>query len=116
MSPEEAAAYALSLPGAVETPHFEMRSFRVGGRIFATLPADGEHLHVFLDEHAARAHAATAPDACEGLWWGRRLVGVRVRLAAAEAGTIRELLQTAWERRAPRRGRPAGDSASGRGR
>jgi hypothetical protein len=28
---------ALGLPGAVEAPHFELASFRAGGKIFATL-------------------------------------------------------------------------------
>ena len=43
-------AIALSLPGAVEAPHFDYASFRVGGRIFATLPPDDRHLHAFVRE------------------------------------------------------------------
>ena len=43
-------AFALSLPATTEEPHFDMSSFRVRGKIFATVPPDGEHLHVFVDE------------------------------------------------------------------
>ncbi len=41
MELEEVRPLGLSLPGATEEPHFEMASFRVRGRIFATLPPDG---------------------------------------------------------------------------
>ena len=46
---ERARAFALSLPEATEEPHHDMSSFRVRGKIFATVPPDGEHLHVYLD-------------------------------------------------------------------
>jgi hypothetical protein len=39
---------ALVLPEAVEQNHFGRPSFRVRGRIFATLP-DSEHLNVMID-------------------------------------------------------------------
>src|SRR5690349_7953723 len=39
---------ALALPEAVEQDHFGRPSFRVRGRIFATLP-DSEHLNVMID-------------------------------------------------------------------
>jgi hypothetical protein len=34
--------FALSLPEAVEAPHFEKSSFRVKGKIFATVPEGGK--------------------------------------------------------------------------
>lgn len=46
--PEQARRFALSLPEATEEPHFDKASFRVRGRIFATVPPDGQHLHVFV--------------------------------------------------------------------
>ncbi|MDR7466128.1 MAG: MmcQ/YjbR family DNA-binding protein [Armatimonadota bacterium] len=42
--------FALSLPEATEEPHSDKSSFRVKGKIFATVPPDGRHLHVFVDE------------------------------------------------------------------
>lgn len=41
----EARAFALALPGAEEADHWGNPSFRVGGRIFATVPDPG-HLNV----------------------------------------------------------------------
>jgi hypothetical protein len=100
---------ALALPGTVEAPHFEAASFRVGGKIFATLPPGDELLHVFVGEPEIHAATAHDPAAFEELHWGRRLLGLRVRLARADAGLVRELLESAWRQRAPgRRGRAKG--------
>ncbi len=98
-----AREFALSLPGAAEEPHFDMSSFRVGGKIFATVPPDGEHLHVFVDETEVAACTAENPAAFEPLRWGQRVRGVRITLAAAPAGRVTELLAESWRRRAPRR-------------
>lgn len=103
MELDEARRWALSFPEATEEPHFEMSSFRVGGKIFATVPADEEHLHVFLDEGEARAAVPGSPGACSELWWGKRLTGVRLDLAEADPAQVRELLEDAWRRRAPKR-------------
>jgi hypothetical protein len=93
----------VSLPEASEEPHFDMRSFRVRGRIFATVPADETHLHVFVDEDETRAAVAEDPAAVEELWWGKQLRGVRVDLAAADATPVFELLEESWRRKAPKR-------------
>ena len=93
---------ALALPGTSEAPHHERTSFRVGGKIFATMPPDGGSVNVLLDEEEARAAAEESPDWVELLWWGRRLSGVRVDLANADGDVLTELLEDAWRRRAPR--------------
>lgn len=98
-----ARRFALSLPGTTEEPHFEMASFRVRGKIFATVPPDGEHLHVFVDEGEVHAAVAEDPVAFEPLLWGKRLRGLRVRLASAPAHRIAELLEESWRRKAPAR-------------
>ncbi len=103
MQADEVRRLALSLPGSTEEPHFDMTSFRVGGRIFATISPDGARLHVFLDELQSRAVAASDPAAYQELHWGRQLRGVGVSLAAAQAAAVYELLEDAWRRRAPRR-------------
>jgi len=100
---DAARAFALSLPGATEEPHFDMSSFRVRGKIFATVPPDDEHLHVFVDEGEVHAAVAEDPAAFEPLLWGQRLRGLRVRIAAAPNHRIAELLEESWRRRAPPR-------------
>lgn len=99
---ETARRFALSLPEASEEPHFDMSSFRVRGKIFATVPQQGGILHVFVDEAEARGLAACNPAAYSELWWGKRLSGVRVELRKAERGEVCELLEQAWRRKAPK--------------
>jgi predicted DNA-binding protein (MmcQ/YjbR family) len=41
---------ALSFPGAVEQPHFELASFRVNKKIFATLDEELERACIMLSE------------------------------------------------------------------
>ncbi len=110
MRMDEVRRFALSLPEASEAPHFDMASFRVGGRIFATAPPEGDRLHVFVDEDETRAALAEDPQASEELWWGGRLVGLRVHLPAADTETVCELLAEAWRRRAPKRAVAAFDA------
>jgi len=98
-----ARAFALSLPGTSEEPHFDMTSFRVNGRIFATAPADETRLHIFVDESEIAASVAELPGACEPLLWGQRVRGLRVQLAAAPDDRVRELLADAWRRKASKR-------------
>ena len=93
---------ALSLPDATEAPHHDMTSFRVAGKIFATMPPDERCVHVFVGEEDVRAYCAEFPGTVEELWWGTRLSGCRVELARATAPLLRELLTEAWRRRAPK--------------
>ena len=64
-----AHAFALSLPEAVEQDHHGIPSFRVRGRIFATVP-DEDHLRIMVDEGEIRAAVAEDPEAFAELWWG----------------------------------------------
>jgi hypothetical protein len=102
ISTDEARAAALALPEASEQDHHGRPSFRVQGKIFATL-WDERHVNVMLEEDgirtAVQAHAAT----CEEVWWRKRLSAVRVDLDAADRALLQELLTDAWERRAPKR-------------
>ncbi|MBI3829119.1 MAG: MmcQ/YjbR family DNA-binding protein [Planctomycetes bacterium] len=102
MNLETVRRFALSLPLANEEPHFEMSSFRVKGKIFATVPPDGKHLHIFVDEDATAAAVAKHPKCCEELWWGMKLSGVRVTLKNAEAKLVKGLLEASWRRKAPK--------------
>lgn len=92
---------ALSFPDTSEEEHHDKPAFRVGGKVFATLP-DDEHVHVLLDAEAAQVAAAVTPHACEQLLAGERVAGVRIRLAAAELDMLAAVLTAAWRRKAPR--------------
>ena len=63
----------------------------------------GEHLNILADEGEIRALVAQQPSVFEEVWWGKRLVAVRVRLADADPEAVRELLEDAWRQRAPKR-------------
>ena len=110
VSSDQARALALALPEAVEQDHHGFPSFRVAGKIFATLPDDA-HMNVMLDPDGIRTAAQAEPSACAERWWGKRLAAVQVSLAAARAELLADLLADAWERRAPRRllGSPSRD-------
>lgn len=97
-----AHAFALSLPEAAQQDHHGLPSFRVRGKIFATVP-DDDHLRVMVDEGEIRAAAAEDPAAFAEFWWGSRLSCVVVDLRAAPPDQVRELLTEAWRRKAPKR-------------
>lgn len=102
VSTDEARALALSLPEAVELDHHGRPSFRVDGKIFATV-WDEHRMNVLLDEGGIRTAVEGAPDACEEVWWGKRLTAVGVALAVADRALLRDLLADAWEHKAPKR-------------
>jgi hypothetical protein len=93
---------ALTLPGVVEQAHWGNPSFRVRGRIFATVPDDG-HLNVMIDPFEVDGVVRENPKSCEELWWGKQLKGVRVSLRQASPQVVEALLEMAWRRRAPKR-------------
>jgi hypothetical protein len=98
----QARRLALALPEAVEQDHHGLPSFRVGGRIFATL-WDDEHMNVMLDEGGILTAVQRDPERYEEVRWGKELAAVRVRLSRADADTLSQLLTEAWELRAPKR-------------
>jgi len=91
---------ALALPLATEEPHFDYVSFRIKGKIFATVPPELTHTHIFVEDgqiDAALAHAGV-----ELRHWGKTRF-LRVTLADAEASVVSALLRASWARRAPKR-------------
>jgi hypothetical protein len=102
MTTAQARRLALDLPEAVEQDHHGRPSFRVERKIFAT-QWDERHVNVMLDEPGIRTAVQARPDCCHEVWWGKKLSAVRVDLDAAEPELLRELLEDAWERRAPAR-------------
>ncbi len=106
MKLQQARRIALSLPSVTEEPHFHYTSFRTGGKIFATAPPEGTHLHVFIDEEERQLALALDPEPLEILTWGKKVVGLRVVLAKAKAPLVRKLLLQSWERRSPKARKP----------
>ena len=102
---ETARRFALSLPETTEEPHFEKSSFRVKGKIFATVPVGGKHLHVNVEVDEGQALAEELPEAFEPIVWGeqKKTDWIRVTLAKADREIVQELLEDAWRRKAPKR-------------
>jgi hypothetical protein len=96
---DTARRLALALPESVEQDHHGFPSFRVRGKIFATMP-DPEHVNVMLEENAIHDAVMVAPHACSEGWWGRKLAAVRVTLASVDEELLRTLLRDAWTRKA----------------
>ncbi|MDX6691386.1 MAG: hypothetical protein QOG15_2843 [Solirubrobacteraceae bacterium] len=100
MTVDELRDLALALPEVTEQEHHGMASFRVRGKIFATLP-DPEHVRVMVEEPEIRACAAEDPETFAEFWWGRRLACVVVDLRRVDPRQLAELLTDAWRRKAP---------------
>jgi len=60
-------------------------------------------MNVMLDEGGIFTALEFAPDACEEVWWGKRLTAVGVILPQVDRDFLTELLRDAWERKAPKR-------------
>jgi hypothetical protein len=93
---------ALALPEATEEPHFDLSSFRVKGKIFATVKPDGSFMNVFVDDDQREIMVTVDPKAYESLTWGK-MAYLHVQLAAAKANDVKTLLRAAWERKAPKK-------------
>jgi YjbR len=94
---------AMTLLGTTESPHHRYTSFRVRGRIYATAPAEGGSLHVFVDEEDRDRMVKLYPGTYAILGWGKKVVGLRVDLVSAQAGDVGALLRAAWQRKTGKR-------------
>lgn len=103
MTAEDARRIALALPEAVEQDHHGRTSFRVAGKIFATI-WDERTMNVMVDEPGIRTAVDEHSNWCSERYWGKRLAAVAVDLPRASECKLRELLTDAWESKA---GRPA---------
>jgi len=96
-------SHALALPEVSEQPHFDYSSFRVRGKIFVTVPPDERHVHIFVAESQREIALALHAEFVEKLFWGSKVVGLRVSLAKAKAAAVKSLVHQAWENKAPKR-------------
>lgn len=92
-------AHALSLEAVTEEPHHAYSSFRVRGKIFVTIPPEETHLHVFVGEEDREQALAMYPAFLEKLFWGSKVMGLRVDLAHATPAVVRALVVKAYETR-----------------
>lgn len=93
---------ALAQPEAVEAGHFERTSFRLRGKIFATLqPGDGR-ANLALPPELAALVLETEGEAVRPIQWGKIKGWVRVDLAALRPGLLEQLIPAAWSRVAPK--------------
>jgi hypothetical protein len=102
MTVDDLRALALALPEAEEHDHFGRPSFRVRGKIFATvLEADGRtNLKLPREEHEALV--ASDPETFGTVTWGA-LIRTSVRLDRVDPAELAELVEEAWRGVAPKR-------------
>jgi len=105
MTAAEFRRIALSLPQASESAHMDHPDFRVGGKIFATLgyPDKNHGMVVLPPEEQGRlvgAHPKIFTPA-KGAWGKRG--STSVRLEAVDEATLRNAIEVAWRKRAPKR-------------
>ena len=94
-------ALALSLPHAVEKPHFDRASFRVDlprGKIFTTLPPDDATANLMLSRAQQDILCGAEPEIFVPLpnKWGEK-GATALRFEAADAVTVRSALSMAWK-------------------
>jgi len=79
---------ALALPEVTEQDHHGFPSWRLRGKVLATLPEPGA-VNVMAAEGVIREAVAEYPGWCHERWWGSRLAAVTVRLVDAKKSWIR---------------------------
>jgi hypothetical protein len=94
--------YALSLPGVTEQPHFDRTSFRVSGKIFVTARPAESHIHVFVPDEYREPALAMHPGHMAKLFWGGKVVGLRIELPKVPVSVANDLIRRAWQTKAPK--------------
>jgi hypothetical protein len=102
LTADQARALALAFPETAERDHHGRPSFRVAGKIIATLWTESA-LNVMAGEERIQAAVADLPEVCSAVFWGKRLAAVRVDLTRADAALLEDLLDHAWRAKAPAR-------------
>ncbi len=103
MDMNEVRAFVMAFPNVAESPHHHMSSFRIGGKIFTTVPPGDATLNLFVGDEDRERAKAIDPLGFENLLWGSKVVGLKADLAKADPRLLKELLYLAWSRKAPAR-------------
>ena len=98
MTADEFRNLALELPGAEEDSHMDHPDFRVGGKIFATLGPGEEWGMVKLTPEQQSMVVEAEPEIFRPVpgGWGKG-GATNVRLAKADATTLKSALSMAWQ-------------------
>lgn len=102
MKVDDVRALSLSLPEAEEQDHFGKPSFRVRGKIFATLWVQEERAVLKLSLEEQDSLAQGQPEVFAVTPWGHQ-GWTSVELSRVDAALFGELLRGAWRRVAPKR-------------
>lgn len=100
LTADDARRIALALPEAVEGAHMGHPDFRVGGKIFASLPADGASVSLKTTPADLDALVVADPAAYRAIWGGRYL---GVQLAHAKREALTALIGDSWALVAPKK-------------
>jgi hypothetical protein len=102
MKQSQVQQLALALPETTEEPHHHRTSFRVRGKIFATAVLSENLLNIMVGDSAREPALDIYSNCVEPLYWGKKVLGIRVNLLEATPDIVAELLKQAWSEKAPR--------------
>jgi hypothetical protein len=94
---------ALALPEALEAPHFDRPSFRVRGKIFATLSPEERRGVVKLTREQQELMSGAEPKIFAAVPSWEKHGWTYVHLQFADADTVRSALTTSWRNVAPKK-------------
>jgi hypothetical protein len=102
ITPAEVRKLALGLPEAVEVDHWGNPSFRVKGKIFATLRVKEKTAVLKMSPEEQSTFGEVHPEAFEKIAWGTQ-TWTKVHLPKVKKVLLRQLLVSAWRRVAPKK-------------
>jgi hypothetical protein len=102
MTQGEVRTLALGLPEAEEKPHFDRASFRVRGKIFATLSGDGDSVVLKLALPVQESALQSWPEAVILPKHWSRHGWTQLQLAAIPAAEMSDLVRHAWRQVVPK--------------
>ncbi|GAA5061163.1 MmcQ/YjbR family DNA-binding protein [Streptomyces similanensis] len=101
---EDVRRVALSLPDTTEKTAWNMPTFRVAGKMFATVPDDETSIAVRCPKEEREELVLAEPEKFWVAAHEAQFAWVRVRLAALEdEGELRDILADSWRQAAPGR-------------
>lgn len=101
---EDVRRIALALPDTAEKVAWSMPTFRVAGKMFATLPEDETSIAVRCPREERDELVLAEPEKFWIAGHEAQFAWVRVRLAALEGeGELRDILADSWRQAAPTR-------------
>ena len=103
MTSEDLILIALGLPEARESAHFGKRDFRVGEKIFMSLPQAGRAVLKLTPDQQAMV-VETDPGLCSPVagGWGHK-GWTSLYFDSADSERVRDLIGTAWRNVAPKK-------------